>query len=434
MKSSGQSQLLDIGGSFIKGTVVRDNGVALVHRSPVPQFTQKSGKRREVDIKLFVKATREMANFLKTEYGASDATFLSGQMGGLVLVDGSGSQILEALSWQDQRSLEQSSLGKGLHTDSFWQSLRDRAFPGSFDSSGRDIKPGSQISQLYTLRMECPTLFRSKPKAFTLLGYIANSLASSLDNPIVHLTDAASTGLYDIYKNRWNYEVLNSLDIEISLPSVVDDIQPIRSRDNSSNGIYYTAIGDQQASLLGAGISRKRAVVNIGTGGQVAKLKNPGDSDETGELYQTRPFFNRHKLATVTHLPAGRLLSLLVNKAMGSETPDTYEKFFDLSKGIGKSFDLDPDEALSGEFDFSAIDPGETARSFLRLMVSRYESAILGLGIEASHKIVFAGGVAKKFEIFCEQLSITTGLTYEISSSDESTLEGLAKISKSFTH
>jgi xylulokinase len=434
LKSSGQTHLIDIGGSFIKGAVANFGGVSKVHRFPVPEFKDIAGSRREVDIGSFVDSVKEMIHLLSTQYGEARATFFSGQMGGLVLMDRLSQEILCASSWQDQRSLDKNSTGGRKEKKSPWEMFTTLAFPDAFDSSGRDIKPGSQISQLYALKSDNPELFQRKPAAFTLLGYISNYFAGSLMNPVVHITDAASTGLFDVYNHRWNSKLIDLLSIKIELPRVTNDVCPMGTKDKTESSPFFSAIGDQQASLLGAGIERNRAIVNIGTGGQVAKLQNSLDGMRSEKPYQTRPFFHGKHLATVTHLPAGRLLAVLVEQSFGDLTQDSFQEFFRLSVGAGTVITLDPVKIISREINLKARNPDEIARSFLSLMVSSYGSALLKLGVQDIQQIVFAGGVAKEYEAFCQELSGFIGIPYEVSASNESTIEGLAKISRTLSN
>jgi len=69
----------------------------------------------------------------------------------------------------------------------------------------------------------------------------------------------------------------------------------------------FVAVGDQQASLLGAGLKFGEISLNIATGSQVSCISN-----EALEGTQTRPYFYGDLLTTVTHIPAGRALNVLL--------------------------------------------------------------------------------------------------------------------------
>jgi sugar (pentulose or hexulose) kinase len=71
----------------------------------------------------------------------------------------------------------------------------------------------------------------------------------------------------------------------------------------------FGAYGDQQCALRGAGLAREELSLNASTGSQVSLRTSrfqPGP-------YQTRKYFSGDWLNTVTHLPAGRSLNVLVD-------------------------------------------------------------------------------------------------------------------------
>jgi hypothetical protein len=70
----------------------------------------------------------------------------------------------------------------------------------------------------------------------------------------------------------------------------------------------YTPIGDYQCAMVGALLQYGELSLNISTGSQVSLLKPQAEFGN----YQTRPFFDGRFLATITHIPAGRSLNLLV--------------------------------------------------------------------------------------------------------------------------
>jgi len=79
------------------------------------------------------------------------------------------------------------------------------------------------------------------------------------------------------------------------------------SLDSASLPVYAPS-GDHQSALAGAFLAEGELSVNISTGSQTSLLAQkfePGD-------HQTRPFFDGRFLNTVTHIPAGRALNVLL--------------------------------------------------------------------------------------------------------------------------
>jgi sugar (pentulose or hexulose) kinase len=71
----------------------------------------------------------------------------------------------------------------------------------------------------------------------------------------------------------------------------------------------FGSYGDQQCALRGAGLQRDELSLNISTGSQVSRRTT---SFQPGR-YQSRKYFFGDTLDTVTHLPAGRSLNVLVD-------------------------------------------------------------------------------------------------------------------------
>lgn len=86
---------------------------------------------------------------------------------------------------------------------------------------------------------------------------------------------------------------------------------PQARRDFTSVGIYvgkhvrptvFTPVGDQQAAVLGSGLPEDSYLLNLGTAAQLCTLaRQPVFGD-----YESRPYFDRQTLCTVTRLPGGR--------------------------------------------------------------------------------------------------------------------------------
>lgn len=132
---------------------------------------------------------------------------------------------------------------------------------------------------------------------------------------MVHATDAASWGLMDVRRGVWSKLACDVAGINPDeLPKISEGVTSVRH----DSGVQV-AVGDHQASLLGAKFKRGWLSVNLATGCQVSVLSSDFESNA-----QTRPYFGESQggayLHTVTHLPAGRLLTKSLTMERG--TPD----------------------------------------------------------------------------------------------------------------
>jgi hypothetical protein len=149
--------------------------------------------------------------------------------------------------------------------------------------------------------------------------------------------------------------------------------------------------------------------------------------------YQTRPYFRGKEFRTITHLPSGRALRAFVEFCYpGDQQFDKYEKFESTCKIPNYSSEADlvnfnlTLEALADNR--NEISPEKLSSIFFGSLIRSYESALTQLNLDG--ELVFAGGVGQKVKIISRELSRLTGRKISISNSNETTLEGLAKIAR----
>jgi sugar (pentulose or hexulose) kinase len=89
----------------------------------------------------------------------------------------------------------------------------------------------------------------------------------------------------------------------------VDLSAPVGTLRSGGSAIpCYAALGDQQCALFGADLQRDELSINVSTGSQVSRRT---ERLELGD-YQTRFYLGSDYLNTITHIPAGRSLNVLV--------------------------------------------------------------------------------------------------------------------------
>ena len=292
------SLALDVGGTYIKAARIRHGSIlGPVVRRPVPDFVEAGFDEgaREFDPSQLDSAVFAVLAELGIEEIRSHTVFVSGQMAGLAFVDADGHAVRNIISWQDTRyqnieaiagaltSSQLTDLGDGLRVGSPAVTLAEHGVPkGSFPTS--------------------------------LIAYVAGRLAGTRATR-VHATDAGAWGLFDTRNMCWSQAACGAASIDTQLlPSVRVHVEPIIDESR-----VFTGVGDQQAALLGAGVTEGMVSVNLATGCQVSILAR-----KFSDRVQTRPYFGGNYLHTVTHLPAGRLLSAAVQSAYGSNAENTW--------------------------------------------------------------------------------------------------------------
>ena len=101
----------------------------------------------------------------------------------------------------------------------------------------------------------------------TIYDYLANYLASSKELTI-HSSSAQSFGYYNLEKNEFYEDKLSLLGVkEETLPDVTASPKKLGTFKCAK---VYSAIGDNQASYMGATNGKKALLLNFGTGAQIS--------------------------------------------------------------------------------------------------------------------------------------------------------------------
>ena len=140
----------------------------------------------------------------------------------------------------------------------------------------------------------------------TIMDYLGMVLTGE-KRPLVHSSNAASSGFYDAEAGGFIKEDLERLGVDIGiLPTVTEYftfLGEYRGR------LVSVAIGDNQASFLGAVYDMENTVlVNIGTGGQISVLS---DHCFMAENIEARPFTKGKYLLAGSSLCGGRAYATL---------------------------------------------------------------------------------------------------------------------------
>lgn len=195
-------------------------------------------------------------------------------------------------------------------------------------------------------------------------------------------------------------------------------------------------VGDQQASLLGVGISESNVVLNIGTGGQVATI----GEFETEFPVKIRPFFGQSTVLTYTHLLSGRFLNLVLDTASYVyKRPFTHDDFNKELDYLSKStFEYELEECLNKDYLLTmAKELGSTdfLNSAIETMSNQYAKAVNAIGGSDNKQIIFAGGVGQKNSLLASRIaSKLSKSNFLISEAEETTLAGLTKLNDSIVN
>ena len=213
------------------------------------------------------------------ELDVSDASAIgfSGQMHGIVYTDANGNAVSPLYIWQDERAAIEYKDGK-----SYAQTL------GCFAGYGLATDFYNEVNGL--IPAEAVSLC-------TIADYAAMQLCG-LEKPLVHITNAASLGCFDIKANRFVAD-------NPRIPDVTAEFKAV----GEYNGIpVCVALGDNQASFIGSVSDADNALINVGTGSQISWLTEiPVES----RIVENRPFDGKRLLAAGCALCGGRAFAML---------------------------------------------------------------------------------------------------------------------------
>jgi len=168
----------------------------------------------------------------------------SGQMHGLVVLDGDGNVLRPAILWNDQRTAVEAA------------EIEERiGLARLIELTGNRALTGFTAPKILWLRRHEPDVYARIRHVLLPKDYVRYRLTGEL---AIDAADASGTLLFDVQDRRWSEEVCDALDIPLEwLP---------RSHESTEVG----GAGDQAAAALGVGIARPGPVsVVLGTSGVV---------------------------------------------------------------------------------------------------------------------------------------------------------------------
>lgn len=269
---------------------------------------------------------------------------VTGQMHGIVYTDPFGKAVSPLYSWQDERGnlpYKDATYAKYLNSFSGYGNVTD------FFNRENGIKPKNAVSYC------------------TIHDYFVMQLCG-LKKPLMHSSNAASLGCYDLKENKFNYDC--NVDI-ISDYCIVGEYKDIP---------VSVAIGDNQASVFSTLADDDDVLLNIGTGSQVSIISL---LPVTAENIETRPYFENKYLVVGSALCGGRAYSLLKNfysEILGYVADFEADKIYDI---MDKMLEGAKDTALTVDTRFAGTrSNANISGSILGITTENFTPSQLTLG------------------------------------------------------
>ncbi len=396
---------IDLGTSFIKGAVLNVEicRVEHVRRIPFPEALPGLDPRYcEFAAGQVLAATRTLIEELATLAVKCNGLVMCTHLGSMVLMNNQGQAVSNCFGWQDQRALELHPSGAAT----YYQILQEKIPAQQRSELGNELPVGSPLSFLFWLAEQ------GKLKPGLIPVSLGDFVLSSLSHqpPSVDTTTAMTYELLNLSTLQWHSEVIERLGLSaVRWPTLRKQGEVAGSiKTNGASIPYFAAVGDYHCSLLGALLLEDELSLNISTGSQVSRIVPglaPGD-------YQSRPFFDGRFANTISHLPAGRSLNVLVDllteisTAQGASPAEPWlyiataaAAVHNTDLGVNLSFYPGPcgERGAITNISEKTLNVGTLFRAAFENMAENYYAAASRLWPDRSWRgIVFSGGLAFK--------------------------------------
>lgn len=206
---------------------------------------------------------------------------LTGQMHGLVLLDGKGKVLRPCIMWNDQRTASQCA------------SITAKASPERvLQLTGNPLLPGFSAPKIVWVREHEPEVYARTAKILLPKDYIRFKLSGEF---FTDVSDASGTSLLDVARRQWSQEMLDVCAIPRKWMAEVTE-SPVASASLSAEAARLTGLsegtpiiagaGDQAAQAVGCGIVREGVLsTTLGTSGVVFAHSDEYRVEPEGRLH-----------------------------------------------------------------------------------------------------------------------------------------------------
>ncbi len=246
---------LDVGTSGVKGIALGADGEIVARAEEGYGLSTPKPGWSEQDPADWWAASEKVLARLAEEAGEPSGIGLSGQMHGLVALDGADEVLRPAILWNDQRTAAQC------------EEIEERVgFDALVAATGNRALPGFTAPKLLWLREHEPEVYARIEHVLLPKDYVRLRLTGE---HAIDVADASGTLLLDVARRRWSDAVIDALELDRGwLPPVLES--PEVSGRTAAGVPVAAGAGDQAAGALGVGADRPGPLsVVLGTSGVV---------------------------------------------------------------------------------------------------------------------------------------------------------------------
>lgn len=391
---------LDIGTTTICGIAVDAENGRLLKSVTLDNDSFIDGKpfeKIQSPEKIIEKVT-SLAENLFNEFSPVCAIGITGQMHGIVYLDNEGKAVSPLYTWQDGSGNEKTG---------------DTTYAKKLSEiTGYNAASGFGGTTYYYHAKN--NLVPEKAVTFCTIHDYAAMVLTGRIKPLMHTSDAASFGLFDLENSCFDKEKIEKAGLDFSFfPEVTDKYESV----GEYNGVpVCCAIGDNQASFIGSVKNMDGcALVNMGTGGQISMLTSLKKAPAGIEI---RPLGEGKRILVGCSLCGGRAFATLADFFSSVYEMITGEKCENIYKAMDKALEASENEdslqistklcgtredpTLRGEIKNLGIDnftPIQLMNGFLGGMVSEITDMISLVNCEIKSLVGSGNGLRKNIPL-----------------------------------
>lgn len=418
---------IDIGTTSICGAVIAADGHS-IESVTLPNRAALDGAlpfARIQDPERIVENVLSIANTLIEKHPDIASIGFSGQMHGILYTDVSGKSVSPLYTWQDAR-------GEQIYRSGECYASYAGRLCGYKMASGYGL-----VTHFYN---GLNRLVPDRAVTFCTIADYAVMRLCGLDRPLLHNSNAASIGCFDLKKLGFDSDALEKLTIS-------PDFMPKVCSEAAVVGAYRSipvtvAIGDNQASFIGSGADGdgNSILVNVGTGSQISLVSDFVDVSGSVEL---RPFVGGQYLLVGSSLSGGRAYALLENffravaEMAGTKVDSMYpymtralERYKGEGLKVSTLFDGSRDDpsargAIEG-IGVGNFTPEAMMLGFLNGIADELYEMYLKMGAPAKAKLIGSGNGIRRNPQLAKSFEQRFGLPLTLSSCEEEAACGAA--------
>lgn len=274
---------IDIGTSSCKALLIATDGSVIAADTATYPLSQPRPGWTEQDPELWVEGARKsvagvLAKAPKVEILSIG---LSGQMHGLVPLDGNHSVLRPAILWNDQRT--------GAECAEITESAGGLA--GLLKATNNRMLPGYTGSKILWMRKNEPDLFARMALMLNPKDYLRLRLTGEVATEV---SDASGTGLFDVRRRTWATSLIETIGIDPAILPQVHESKVISGRVSETGAALFglpkgTPVagggGDSVIQTIGSGvIAPGELQTTIGTAGILAAALDTPQDNPDGRL------------------------------------------------------------------------------------------------------------------------------------------------------